>query len=144
MKIIIIACGKKKIFSDNPTCQRTYAKDLYTGNFHKTSQEYALNFADEFCILSAKFGFLFPNDIITEDYDVTFKDKKTNPITIKELKKQIKIFNNYDIIETACGKIYHDIIEDVFEKKIHNHLTGLSGMGFMIQYMKNKIKEEKI
>jgi len=42
------------------------------------------------CILSAKYSFLFSNDIVPGTYNVSFNDRKTNPIAIKELSAQVK------------------------------------------------------
>jgi hypothetical protein len=41
-------------------------------------------------LLSAKYGFLFPDEIIPTPYSVTFKDPKTNPIIVKELSRQLR------------------------------------------------------
>ena len=35
-------------------------------------------------------GFIDPDFVITENYDVTFKDHRTNPIGINQLRRQIR------------------------------------------------------
>ena len=66
-------------------------------------------------ILSAKYGFLEPDQIIPENYNVTFNDPSTNPITIPELKKQVeRSYSYYTCIVTLGGRTYSEIASHVF------------------------------
>jgi len=141
MKICIIPCGSKKIYDVNPFIKDVTADKLYVGSFHSLCKRYSKYISDEYCILSAKHGFIFPEDIIEENYNVTFNDKKTNPISIQTLKQQLFKFEKYNSIICLCGRRYHDIIESVFDRSIENRLKGLKGMGYMVQYMTNEINK---
>ena len=100
-------CGSKKIWDRNPNAGATKAKNAYIGSFAKTCIEYAEKFyPNSYIILSAKHGFLFPDELIQENYNVTFKDPNTKPISVEELKRQAieKDLLKYDEIVAIAGK----------------------------------------
>ncbi|HIH69528.1 DUF6884 domain-containing protein [Methermicoccus shengliensis] len=146
MRLCVVPCGSLKIWSRYPDAGATMARDVYIGSFARTCIEYAEKFyPDSYVILSAKYGFLFPDEIIPENYNVTFNDPKTNPISVEELRKQAeqKGLMRYDEIVVVAGSNYINIVKKVFaEKKIITPLKGLGGMGPMISAMKKAIKEE--
>lgn len=127
--LCVIGCGKKKIWDDNPSAGPTRAEDAYTGPLTKKYQEFAKRFfPNNWVILSAKYGFVFPNDLIHGPYDVRFGRKNPEVISIDELRKQLyeKELNKYDTIVVMAGKDYADVIKKVFqEAKI---ITPLEGM----------------
>jgi len=143
--LCIIPCGSKKIWDKKRNAGPTKAKDVYIGVFSNKCQEYAEKaYPESWCILSAKYGFLFPDDIIPRSYNVSFNDKKSNPITLDELSGQIKekSLDKYDEIVVLGGKNYKEVIETVFPKKeIINPLSGCKGMGYMIGKLNSLIKE---
>jgi hypothetical protein len=81
--LCIIPCGKRKIWDKHPEAGPTKTKNVYIGPFAASCRRYA-----EWCIISAKHGFLFPEDVVPGPYEFTFSKPKTNPITIGELKTQ--------------------------------------------------------
>ncbi len=145
MRLCIVPCGSMKIWRRCPYAGPTKARDAYIGSFARTCIEYAERFyPNSYVILSAKYGFLFPDEIIPEDYNVTFNDPKTNPITVEELRKQAveKGLMKYDEIVVVAGSNYVNIVKRVFpDKKIIAPLRGLGGMGSMISAMKKAIRE---
>jgi len=145
MRLCIVPCGKRKIWDDFPEAGATEARRTYTGNFAKTCISYAEKFyPNSYIILSAKYGFLFPDEIIPGPYNVTFKDPSTNPIEVEELKIQAekKGLMKYDEIVVLGGRNYVSMAREVFqEKKIVDPLRGLSGMGEMIGALKRAIIE---
>lgn len=79
----------------------------------KSVEKYAMRFyLSSWCILSAKYGFLFPNDIVPCSYNVSFNDRKTNPITTKELSAQArgKKLDRYEQIVVLGGKTYIEMV----------------------------------
>jgi len=68
-------------------------------------------------ILSAKYGFIDPDFVIPENYDVTFKDPDTNPISIDQLRKQVreKGLYKFDKVIVLGGRIYFEICKRAFE-----------------------------
>jgi len=145
MSLCIVPCGKQKIWDKDPNAGPTKARDVYIGPFAKTCIEYAEKFyPNSYVILSAKYGFLFPDEIVPENYNVTFNDPKTNPITVEELRKQAerKGLTNYDEIVVLAGSNYVEIVKKVFTgKRVITPLRGLGGMGPMMSAMKKAIRE---
>jgi len=145
MRLCIVPCGSLKIWDRNPDAGQVRARDAYIGSFARTSIEYAEKFyPGSYVILSAKYGFLFPDEVIPENYNVTFNDPKTNPISVEELRKQAerKGLMKYDEIVVVAGSEYVKIVKKVFAgKRIITPLKGLGGMGSMISAMKRAIRE---
>ena len=113
--LVIVPCGKRKIWDKNPKAGPTKAKNAYTGSPFKVNWEYAEIFGDPWAILSAKYGFLEPDQISPENNNVTFNDPSTNPITIPELKKQVeRSYSYYTCIVTLGGRTYSEIASHVF------------------------------
>ena len=73
-RLCIIPCGKKK-FGISIQTTPMEAKDVYISPFGKACQAYATMFFENWVILSAKHGFLRPNDIVLENYDLAFDSK---------------------------------------------------------------------
>jgi len=109
MKSLCIApCGSKKIWSKNLKAGPAKARDVYIGPFAKKCREYAEKFyPSSWYILSAKYGFLLPDDVIPGPYNVSFNDKKTNPISLKDLARQAeqKKINKYKSVVVLGGGI---------------------------------------
>ena len=145
--LCIIPCGSKKIWDINPHAGPTVARHVYVGSFTNKCQQYAeLFYPDSWCILSAKHGFLFPDDKVPKPYDVTFNDKKTNPISSAELSLQAKNkgLNQYDSIIVIGGKIYTDRVSEIFDhNKISTPLQGCKGMGYMMGRLNEAIRRQR-
>lgn len=141
----VVPCGKRKIWDVNPNAGPTKARDVYIGPFAKACIEYAERFyPNSYVILSAKYGFLFPDNVIPGPYNVTFNDPSTNPIGVEELRKQAKEKGliKYDKIVVIAGSNYANIVREVFrDKNIVTPLSGLGGMGPMISVLKKAINE---
>lgn len=137
--LCIITCGFKKIWDINPHAGPTKAKDVYHGVFARKCQQYAeMFYPDSWCILSAKYGFLFPGDMVSGPYNVTFNDKKTNPISLEDLSRQTKDkgLDQYEEIIALCGKNYTARISEVFSgENILAPLRNCKGMGYMMGKM---------
>lgn len=134
--LCIVPCGIKKIWDVSPMVGQCKAKDVYLGPFAKKCREYAATFyPTTWCILSAKYGFLFPDDIVPGPYNVSFNKKKTNPITVSELKQQAieKDLCRFNVIVALGGKKYTSIVEDTFsDKNVLTPLIGCKGIGYMM------------
>ena len=142
--LCIVPCGSKKIWSKNPNAGSVKAKDVYIGPFAKKCQQYARHFHPEFwCILSAKHGFLFPDDIIPEDYNVTFNKKKTKPIAVSDLKQQAKCkgITEVENVVVLGGKEYEKMVREIFSNSnIRTPLKGAGGIGKMMQMIGQLIR----
>ena len=113
--LIIVPCGKSKIWKKQPNKGATEARLVYTGSPFLLNKRYAEHFRNNWMILSAKYGFINPDFKILEDYNITFNDPKTKPITINELEKQAKSLQEYDCVIALGGKIYSNIARKIFK-----------------------------
>ena len=141
--LCIIPCGSKKIWDINPNAGPTKARNVYVGPFAKKCQQYAETFyPGAWCILSAKYGFLFPDDKVPGPYNVTFNKKATNPINNDNLKQQVKNkgLDKYERIVVLGGKNYTERIMKIFnDKDIMTPLSGCKGIGYMMQKLNKAI-----
>jgi hypothetical protein len=131
-----VPCGKRKIWDKHPDVGPTEARRVYVGPFASRCQLYAERYYPEgWFILSAKYGFLAPKDIVPERYDVTFNNKRTNPIGPYELIRQAENrgLSTCDEVVVLGGERYRDILGLVFAgKPLINPLIGCKGMGEMM------------
>lgn len=143
--LVIVPCGKKKIWDIHPHAGPCRAKDVYQGPLFKVCKEFAEKFAERWVILSAKYGFIDPDFVIPENYDVTFNKPSTNPIGVEELRRQAKEkgLYEYDKIVVLGGSRYIDMASKVFpQSKLRTPFKGLP-LGKMIQAIKNAMKNNE-
>lgn len=146
--LVIIPCGKGKIWKKNPNQGSTHARDAYIGSPFKVNKEYAEHFADYWVILSAEYGFIPPDFIIPESYDTTFKDMSTNPVSVLVLQQQIQeqYLDRFDTIIGLGGIEYRKMIElafTQFSKKVHFPFAGLP-VGVGMKAIKNSISNNNL
>jgi len=103
--LVVVPCGKGKIWDKFPKIKATRAEEAYVGAPFKVNKAFAKKFADEWVILSAKYGFVEPTFIIPENYDVSFNHPETNPINLGGLKSQVKEkdLENFDVVIVLGG-----------------------------------------
>jgi len=114
--LVVIPCGKAKIWDKDRDRGPTPASDAYTGPPFKVNKKYAEHFGERWVILSAKYGFISPDFAIPGPYNVTFKDKSTNPIPVSALCNQIQARNldRFGTVIGLGGKEYRAIVEEAF------------------------------
>ena len=88
--LVIVPCGQSKIWDREPGRGPAPARDAYTGAPFKVNRQYAEKFGSRWLVLSAKFGFISPDFLIAGPYNVTFKKKATGPVSLRELRQQVK------------------------------------------------------
>ncbi|MHB0803471.1 hypothetical protein PVK73_29610 [Bacillus thuringiensis] len=144
-RLCIIPCGKKKIWDKHSNYGPMEAKDVYISPFGKACQAYASMFFENWVILSAKHGFLRPNDIVLKNYDLAFDSKSDEVISIEKLQKQMvdKSFLQFDEIVLLAGKKHKKVVTKLYpEEMITYPLEGCKGIGYMLQRLKEAVKEE--
>lgn len=136
-KLIIVQCGDRKIWKDHTELGKIPAKDAYTSPYFKKHRAYAERFGDRWVILSAKYGFLNPDETI-EDYNVSFKRKKSGPISFSELKEQVvdKGLNHFDEVVVLGGKEYLEATQKAFEDTQSNVLSPFEDLKIGIRMSK--------
>lgn len=143
-RICIIPCGKKKIWDKHSDYGPMEAKDVYISPFGKACQAYATMFFENWVILSAKHGFLRPNDIVLENYDLAFDSKSDEVINIEQLQKQMvdKSLLQFDEIVLLAGKKHKKVVTKLYpEEMITYPLEGCKGIGYMLLRLKEAVKE---
>jgi hypothetical protein len=127
--LVIVPCGQAKIWKKEPNHGPAKAKDAYVGAPFKVNKAFAERFADKWIILSAKHGLIDPEFIIPKDYNVTFTDLSTDPISVDDLLKQLKQkkLDICDLVIALGGEDYSSILKKVFMKasKVRAPTEGL-------------------
>ncbi|PRT09028.1 hypothetical protein C6352_20495 [Bacillus thuringiensis] len=143
-RLCIIPCGKRKIWDKHSDYGPMEAKDVYISPFGKACQAYATMFFENWVILSAKHGFLRPSDIVLENYDLAFDSKSDEVISIEQLQKQMvdKSLLQFDEIVLLAGKKHKKVVTKLYpEEMITYPLEGCKGIGYMLQRLKEAVKE---
>ena len=127
--LVIVPCGQSKIWKKDPNHGPEKARTTYTGPPFKVNRDFAKKFSDKWMILSAKYGFIEPDFIIPENYNVTFKKLSTKPISIDDLRKQAeeKELREYQFVIALGGEDYSSRVKQVFadSSKVIAPATGL-------------------
>lgn len=142
--LAIVQCGQKKIWDGNHAVGPTAAKDAYVSHYFRKNRAYAERFADQWVILSAKYGFLDPDTKI-RNYNVTFLKPSTHPIRANELRQQMRRMHlfNFKKIVVIGGAGYGLMIQQVFDKtgcRIHLPFKKYKGIGYIQQAVGNALK----
>jgi len=144
--LVVVPCGKRKIWDKHPERGPTEAREVYVGAPFKVNREYAEKFGDDWVILSAKYGFIEPDFIIPKNYDVTFNDRSTKPISMEQLKRQVETkFSGFRQVTALGSRRYAEIVSKAFEQtkaEIHAPSAGLS-FGYAMGKVKDAIRTNR-
>lgn len=145
--LVVVPCGKRKVWDELPRCGPTQAEEAYIGAPFKVNKQYAIAFGEKWVILSAKYGFINPDFIIPENYNVTFNDAATNPITIDRLREQVneKNLNAFNTVVALGSTTYSNIVSKAFldtGAKVFAPAAGLR-LGVAMGKVKTAIRENK-
>jgi hypothetical protein len=140
-QLCVIPCGNKKIWDKEPHLGQVEAQNAYTGTFHLLCRQYAEKFFDDWVILSAKHGFLFPEDFVPGNYNVSFSMKTEEVIKLEELNMQVyeKNLHQFNKFVVLGGKKFRPIIETAVEGEYIYPLQGCTGIGYMQQMLKKAV-----
>ena len=146
MKLVIIPCGKRKIWKENPDAGPQKARDAYTGPPFKVNRQYAESRHCDWMILSPKYGFMRPDFVIPGNYDVTFGGKSPEELSGPELKRQVERqrLGNYSKITVLGGHVYVEKVRDAFSStkaKIDAPFVG-PRFGTQMGLIKEFLREE--
>lgn len=144
-KLCIIPCGSAKIWDKQPSAGPTQAQFVYTGAFAAACQRYARAYYEDWVILSAKYGFLFPEDMVNGTYDVSFVKSSNEVIDLQALREQAlsKGLSQYQEITVLGGKHYIERAKAVFNygQRFILPLSDCKGIGYMLQKLNNSLLE---
>jgi hypothetical protein len=141
--LVIIACGSAKVWDRHPDEGPTAARQAYIGAPFKVHRAYAERFGDAWMILSAKYGFLRPDDLVAGPYNVTFKRRSSRPIDPASLHRQIREqgLDHFDQVIVLGGADYRARVKDAFAStsvQLHFPFAGLP-LGQSLQAAKEAV-----
>ena len=146
-KLCVVPCGQRKIWSQEPGRGPTPAVEVYVGSFSRLCREYAQRFFDKWIVLSAKYGFLYPQDIVPADYNVSFNRVTPKPISIDELRCQIasRGLAEFDTIVVPGGRRYVEVVVAAFggDYSYELPLAGAAGIGVMMQRLRRALHDDQ-
>lgn len=149
-RVCITPCGAKKIWDKHPDKGVTRAQDAYVGAFANACQAYASLFFERWIILSAKHGVLFPDDLLTENYDVSFTSDSSLVISADTLQRQWEQRGLLDVEEVVVlgGKKYRLAVERLFanwhiQPRLVFPLQGYRGIGYMLQALNRAVLDRE-
>lgn len=87
--LVIVPCGRSKIWDRHPALGPVPARDAYTGTPFRVNRPDAERFEDSWVILSAKYGFISPDFVIPSPYEVTFTRRSNGPISVERLRPAV-------------------------------------------------------
>jgi len=115
--LVVVPCGRAKVWDRHPDAGPTPAAEAYTGAPFTVNRRYAEEADGDWVILSAKYGFLRPADLIPGPYETTFKRRSTNPIGFETLREQVRRLglDRYSEVVGLGGQEYRAAIEAAFD-----------------------------
>ncbi|MDQ3656691.1 MAG: hypothetical protein M3457_16655 [Chloroflexota bacterium] len=141
--LIIVPCGKSKVWDYDPAYGPAKARDAYTGTLFRLNRRYAEKFGDRWLVLSAKYGFIEPGFAIPAPYDVSFKRKQSDPIDIESLRAQVARLDLHAIstLVGLGGAEYREKVRLVFGNQVASLEFPFEGLklGYMLQATKQAI-----
>ena len=137
--------GLQELCLVTPSCRRAWDKaafrpvqagKAYTGPFSHKCQVYAERFhPGAWCILDARHGFLFPDEVIRKSHDACLFRPWTEPLTLEELRAQVRRrkLDLFDRVTVMGGRRFIILVEDAFSgKRVRAPLAGVGGIGDMM------------
>lgn len=114
--LVIVPCGRSKIWDKQPHQGPTPAAGAYTSGIFRRNCQYAERFSDAWVILSAKYGFMEPAFEIPGWYNVSFKHPSTRPISYQTLRQQAEEagLDRYPVVVGLGGRVYREAVTAAF------------------------------
>jgi tetratricopeptide (TPR) repeat protein len=129
--LFVVSCTKTKIWDTNPHAP-DYVPALYAYrgkpflSFLKWVNESNLETKDfKWIILSAKYGYIEPWHPIS-NYNVTFNDERTGPISDETLYRQVMFQKRWDNISLKNFKIIICLGSETYQEKIRKSFRDLN------------------
>jgi len=113
--LVITGCTKEKLRYDNLT--KLPAKKMYQGRLFKTVKEFSDAMGYDYVIISAKYGLVFPNDII-KGYEKVLQTKEDIKNIQSLVEEKLKpILGNYDKILVIAGEKYRKVLQYLWDER---------------------------
>jgi hypothetical protein len=122
--LVITGCTKEKLGYTSSV--KLPARIMYQGRLFKSVKAYAEAMGFDYLVISAKYGLVYPNDII-EGYEKALKTKEDvrnlRPLVEDKLKR---LLVNYDRIIVISGQKYRDVLQNVWDDRF----VSVRGKGY--------------
>lgn len=142
--LIIIPCGKRKVWASEPGRGPTKAREAYTGGPFRKNMSFAERFAGRWLILSARYGLIDPDFVIPGDYDTTFKRPDDNTVAVETLVRQIAELglDGFEVVIGLGGEEYRTALTLAFEEYGRDPAFPFAGLpcGLMMQAIKRRVE----
>jgi len=123
--LIIVGCGKAKIWYKRRDIGKVEAHEAYVGPLFRSARRFAEKHGKDWLILSAKYGLLRPKQPIS-DYDVTIGSP--GAVTTKQLRQQWRRLRNAPLVAVClASKKYVDLLRASIPEGVSIR-TPLEGM----------------
>lgn len=140
--LVIVTCAQKKIWDANPATGPTQAQYAYHSDLFSLHRAWAVKQGGRWLILSAKYGFIWPEFEIAVPYNVTFNTRATGPITLGELKAQVAEMGleRFSPVIGLGGKEYRQMIQAAFSCEVQFPFAGLP-IGKLMQALRRELSK---
>ncbi len=113
--LVVVSCGKEKIWDRHPHVGPTQARNAYTSSVFRAGRRYAERFADQWVILSAKYGLIEPEFSIPENYNRSFYHP--DAIAVPALRQQVatKGLGRFKTVGVLGSDVYWQHVREAFD-----------------------------
>ncbi|MEM2506502.1 MAG: tRNA-guanine transglycosylase DpdA [Nitrososphaeria archaeon] len=137
--LIITECSKEKLGYNSSV--KAPAKKMYQGRLFKTVREYAETMDFDYVIISAKYGLVFPEEII-EGYEKVIQTKEDVEDIRSIVEKKLKpILQNYEKIVIIAGEKYREILRNLWDERFIS--VKSRGYGELCHIIRDAIPKER-
>ena len=137
--LVITGCTKDKLGYNASV--KAPAKQMYQGRLFKTVRNYCETMGFDYVIISAKYGLIFPNEVI-EGYEKVLRTKEDvkniQPLVEEKLRPLLK---DYDRIVVIAGKRYREVLKNLWDERFG--AIKSKGYGDLCSIVKKAIPKEK-
>jgi hypothetical protein len=139
--LVIVSCGDQKIWKRYPDAGPTAARDAYTSPPFRKSRLYAEHFAEHWLILSANYGFIEPDFIVPENYNVSFYGD--DAVAVSTLREQVaaKNLTRFRTVGVLGSDTYWRRVVEAFEglPSVLRHVNGNVGFPPSFNKLMNRL-----
>lgn len=115
--LCVVPCGKTKIWDRQPARGATPAREVYIGPFASGARRYAERFYPAaWVVLSAKYGFLLPDDVVPGPYEVSFLKPGPDVLSVEALREHVRArgLAGFEEIVVVAGRKYVEAVSAAF------------------------------
>lgn len=117
------------------------AREAYVESFASDARRHTQRFyPSAWVILSAKHGFLLPDDVVPGSYEGSFLKPGPEVVSVEVLREQVRArgLYGYEEIVVVAGRKYVEAVAAAFAGlpcRVRAPLAGVGGIGKMLQAM---------